>query len=250
MNTNCIVTVPDLPAHFLLGDGAHDLEIRHGAMRRLRLGLNPDLDILDPAFLARDAGGQHGDLIAASGEGGIGEIGGEEAETAGPVFLRGRGPSAVVVVEEAVQEILGGRVAGIGPQLDRLIGQGLGAAHLIDADDDRTRGLERGEPDHADGQQQHQGPEPDRQDPQVPVGVDGLPPDLGIFLAGIGRLPGFLGHISLPIPPLSRGVSLSMRPPVRPTARVPSVRRPHRLHRRRVGWRGSPPSAPTGCRRP
>ena len=46
-------------------------------------------------------------------------------------MLRRRPASAEVVMEKAVEEILGGRVAGIGLGLDRFIGQSFGTAYFI-----------------------------------------------------------------------------------------------------------------------
>ena len=80
-------------------------------MRLGGIGLNPKDDILDPEFFQGDPGGQHGDFFVAGGEGRVGQIGGEEPEAAGPVLLGRRAAAAEVVMEEAVEKILGGGVA-------------------------------------------------------------------------------------------------------------------------------------------
>ena len=56
-----------------------------------------------------------------------------------------------MVMEKAVEEILGGRVAGIGLGLDRLIGQGFGPADFVHPNDDRPGRLDRRQPNHGDG---------------------------------------------------------------------------------------------------
>ena len=120
-------------------------------MRLGRIGLNPEDDILDPEFFQGDPGGQHGDFLVVGGEGCVGQTGAEETEAARPVLLDRRSPPAEVVMEKAVEEILGGGVAGIGLGLDRLIGQGLGPADFIDANDNRPRRLDRRQAHHGDG---------------------------------------------------------------------------------------------------
>ena len=121
------------------------------------LAWNPEDDIFDPEFFGGDSGGQHGDFLVAGGEGRVGQIAMlRKTEAARPVFL-GRRPAATeVVMEKAVEKILGGRVAGIGLGLDRLIGQGFGPADFIHPDDDRPGRLDRRQPDDGDGDEQEQ----------------------------------------------------------------------------------------------
>ena len=116
------------PGNLALLLGADKDEVGDRSVRRDRVGLNPEDDILDPEFFGGDPGGQHGDFLVGGGEGRVGQIGAEKAEAARPVLLGRRPAAAEVVMEKAVEEILGGRVAGIGLSLDRLIGQGLSPA--------------------------------------------------------------------------------------------------------------------------
>ena len=142
---------PCLPGYlpFLPGpdqDEVSDRPVRFGGIR-----LNPKDDILDPEFFQGDPGREQGDFLVAGGEGRVGQIGAEKTEAARPVFLGRRPPSAEVVMEKAVEEILGGRVAGIGLGLDRLIGEGFGPADFIHPNDNRPGRLDRREPHHGDG---------------------------------------------------------------------------------------------------
>ena len=131
--------------------GADKDEVSDRPVRRDRVGLNPEDDILDPEFFSGDSGGQHGDFFVGGGEGCVGQIGAEKAEAARPVLLGRRPAPAEVVMKKAVEEILGGGVAGIGLGLDRLIGQGLGPADFIDSNDNRPRRLDRRQAHHGDG---------------------------------------------------------------------------------------------------
>ena len=54
-------------------------------------------------------------------------------------------------MEKAVEKIFGGRVAGIGLGLDRLIGQGFGPADFVHPNDDRPGRVDRRETNHGDG---------------------------------------------------------------------------------------------------
>ena len=82
-------------------------------MRLRGIGLNPKDDILHAQFFQGDPGSQQGDFLVAGGESRIGQIGGEKPEAARPVLLRRRAAAAEVVMEEAVEKILGGRVARV-----------------------------------------------------------------------------------------------------------------------------------------
>ena len=131
--------------------GADKDEVSDRPVRLGRIGLNPKDDILDPEFFQGDPGGQHGDFLVVGGEGRVGQTGAEKPEAARPVFLDRRPAAAEMVMEKAVEKILGGRVAGIGLGLDRLIGQGFGPADFIHANDNRPRRLDRRQAHHGDG---------------------------------------------------------------------------------------------------
>ena len=131
MKTNCIVAVHcsrDTSRSCRVPD---EDEVGDRSVRLGGIGLNPKDDILDPEFFGGDPGGQHGDFLVAGGEGRVGQIDGEKTEAARPVLLGRRPAPAEMVMEKAVEEILGGGVAGIGLGLDRLIGQGFGPADFI-----------------------------------------------------------------------------------------------------------------------
>ena len=142
---------PCLPGYLPFLPGPDEDEVGHRPVRLSGIGLNPKHDILDPEFFQGDSGGEHGDFLVVVGEGRVGQIGAEKTEAAGPVFLGRRPPSAEVVVEKAVEEILGGGVAGIGLGLDGLIGQGFGPADFIHPNDNRPGRLDRRQPNHGDG---------------------------------------------------------------------------------------------------
>ena len=110
-----------------------------------------DFDIFHAQFFQGDPGGQHGNFLVGGDEGRVGQIGAEETEAARPVLLGRRPAASEVVMKKAVEEIFGGGVAGIGLGLDRLIGQGFGPADFIDANDNRTRRLDRRQAHHGDG---------------------------------------------------------------------------------------------------
>ena len=139
------------PGYLLFLPGADKDEVSDRPVRLGRIGLNPEDDILDPEFFQGDPGGQHGDFLVVGGEGRVGQIRAEKPEAARPVLLDRRPAAAEVVMEKAVEKILGGRVAGIGLGLDRLIGQGFGPADFIDANDNRPRRLDRRQAHHGDG---------------------------------------------------------------------------------------------------
>ena len=66
-------------------------------------------------------------------------------------MLGRRAAAAEVVMEEAVEKILGGGIARVGLGLDRLIGQGFGPADFIHPNNNRPGRLDRREPNHGDG---------------------------------------------------------------------------------------------------
>ena len=77
---------PALPAYFVLHLHSHEVKIGRGAVRLLRVGLNPQNDAGDLQFTPRYARREKGDILAVGAKRGVGKLGAEEAQAAGPVL--------------------------------------------------------------------------------------------------------------------------------------------------------------------
>ena len=92
------------------------------------------------------ARGHGGDLGAVPRERGVRQLGREEAEAPRPLLLDRRLAPGVEVGDEPVEEVLGRGIERIRLRRGGLVGHGLGAADLVDPDDDRAGRLDGRDP--------------------------------------------------------------------------------------------------------
>ena len=105
--------------------------------------MNPQDDAGNLQFIPRSARREKGDILALGAKRGIGKLGAEEPQAAGPVLGNRGPPPRVEVIDKAVEEIFGGGVQRVRLGLHRVVGYGLGPPNFINPHNDGSRRFDR-----------------------------------------------------------------------------------------------------------